>query len=714
MTKNSGNSKKIQRNYFIIALIFGVIVITIIVRAIMVSFAEGNFWRELSDKTIQTGIPIPAARGNIYSGNYELMATSELRYRLYLDFWAEGVKEDSLRKYIKPLSAELNKMFPGKSAANYEAHIMKAWRQRSPRNREYPLNISEVNYLQLKAIRQMPFFRQGQNKSGLYSRSFVKRTKPYGTLASRTIGDIYGELDKGGKSGLELAFDSLLRGRPGIGTRQRIQGRSIQVTDKNPVPGCDIISTININMQDITEKALLEKVKKLDAESGTAVLMEVKTGEIKAIANMGRIREGVWGETKNYAVSDLSEPGSTFKVASMMVALDDGLVRPNDPVDVGNGIFEYAGLILHDHNAGRGGYGMINAAKSIWFSSSIGIAKIILKAYGNNPGKYVDGLYRLGFNLDLKLDIPGYGIARVRHPELSPNTWYKTTLPWMSFGYETQIPPIYTLTFFNAIANGGTMVKPIFVKEIREEGRVKEKREPVVLKKHICSDLTLKYIREMLDSVVNHPQGTGRQARSELIGISGKTGTVQLSQGAAGYNVNGLSYQVSFCGYFPADDPQYSCIVVIRKPRNGNPSGGEMSGKVFKRIAEEVFIPHITERRLLAADNRHALSKTPHVKSGLSEHARYVMEKLDVKYVNKPKGEWMSARTENGRVLLSGRNLPGNRTPDVVGMGAKDAVYAMESAGLRVSLTGQGTVIAQSVAPGSKVERGRTVMIRLK
>ena len=714
MAKDSDGNKKIQRNYFLIALIFGAIVIAIIVRAVMVSFVEGNFWRELGDKTIQTGIPIPATRGNIYSDNHELMATSEFRYLLYLDFWAEGVREDTLRKYVKPLSAELNRMFPDKSAAAYEAHIMKGWQQRSPRNREFRLNVNEVNYLQLKAIRQMPFFKQGQNKSGLYTRSLVKRTKPYGTLASRTIGDIYGEFDKGGKNGLELAFDSLLKGRPGVGTRQRVQGRNIQVTDKNPVPGCDIISTIDINMQDITERALLEKLKELDAESGIAALMEVKTGRIKAITNMGRIREGVWGETKNYAVSDLSEPGSTFKVASMMVALDDGLVKPNDPVDVGNGIFEYAGSTLHDHNSNRGGYGMINAAKSIWFSSNIGLAKIILKAYGNNPGKYVDGLYRLGFNQDLQLDIPGYGIARVRHPKISPKTWYKTTLPWMSFGYETQIPPIYTLTFFNAIANNGTMVKPIFVKEIREDGRVKEKKETVVLKKHICSDLTLQYIREMLDSTVNHPQGTGRPACSDLVEISGKTGTVQLSQGATGYKAGGLSHQVSFCGYFPSGDPQYSCIVVIRKPRNGTASGGYMSGRVFKRIAEEVFVQNIAASSLLKAYNDAGISKTPSVKSGLFEHSKYVMKKLDVKYAGNPQGEWMSAHTENDRVLLTGRNVSDNSTPNVVGMGARDAVYAMESAGFRVDLTGQGTVVAQSVPPGSRVEKGRRVMIRLK
>ncbi|MDR1609967.1 MAG: transpeptidase family protein [Candidatus Symbiothrix sp.] len=714
MVKSSGNNKKIQRNYFLIALIFGAVIIAIVVQAIKVSFIEGDFWRELGNKTIQSGIPIQATRGNIYSSNKELMATSEFRYRLYLDFWAEGVKEDTLRKYIKPLSVELNKMFPGKSAAAFEAHIMKGWRLRSPRNREYRLDIGEVNYLQMKAIRKMPYFRKGQNKSGLYARSLVKRTKPYGSLASRTIGDIYGEFDKGGKNGLELAYDSLLAGRPGVGTRQRIQGRSIQVTDISPVPGCDIISTIDINMQDITEKALLEKLKELDAESGTAVLMEVKTGEIKAITNMGRIREGVWGETKNYAVSDLSEPGSTFKVASMMVALDDGLVRPSDPVDVNNGVFEYAGSTLRDHNANRGGYGMINAAKSIWFSSNIGVAKLILKSYGDNPGKYVDGLYRLGFNQDLHLDIPGYGIARIRHPEISPNTWYKTTLPWMSFGYETQIPPIYTLTFFNAIANNGTMVKPIFVKEIKEDDRVKEKKEKVVLKEHICSDLALQHIREMLDSVVNHPKGTGKPARSDLVRISGKTGTAQLSQGAAGYKAGGLSHQVSFCGYFPSNDPQYSCIVVIRKPRNGNASGGYMSGRVFKRIAEEVFVRSIATSHLLTAYNDTVISKTPRVKSGLSENSEYALKKLDVKYTDNRKDKWMSALSTDDRVLLSDRQMPDNLVPNVVGMGAKDAVYALECAGLRASLTGQGTVVAQSVAARSRIERGRTVLIQLK
>lgn len=716
--------KKIQRNYFIVALFFAFVFVAILVRAFITSFIEGEFWIAIGNTTTQPNITVPATRGNIYACNNELMATSEHRYRLYVDFWAEGLKGDTLKKYIGPLSVELNKLIPQKSVAHYQSDIMTGWNQRInaensrkadekvKKNREYHLDIEDINYLQLKKIREMPFFKLGANKSGLYWRSFVKRTKPYGTLASRSIGDIYGELDKGGKNGLELAYDSLLSGKPGKATRQRVEGRNIQVIDKQPVAGKDIVSTIDINMQDITEKALAEKLHELDAESGTAVLMEVKTGDIKAITNMGRVREGEWGETQNYAVSDLSEPGSTFKVASMMVALEDGVVKPEDPVDVGNGVFNYAGLTLKDHNAHRGGYGMITVAKSIWFSSNVGVAKIILKGYEHNPGKYVDGLYRIGFNKDLNLEIPGYGIAKIRHPKTSPDTWYKSTLPWMSFGYETQIPPIYTLTFFNAIANDGKMVKPLFVKEIKEDGKIKVKKKTEVLNEHICSDQTLTYIRAMLDSVVNHVHGTGKPAHSDLVRISGKTGTAQISQGAAGYKAGGLTHQVSFCGYFPSDNPKYSCIVVIRKPRNGNASGGYMCGTVFKRIAEEVCSQTVINKPELLADND--LPKTPKVKSGLFEHSKYVMKKLDVKYIDSLKGEWMSARTVNDRILVRDRDIRDNLVPNVVGMGAKDAVFALESAGLKVALAGRGEVKSQSLIAGAKVSKGQTIAIQLQ
>ncbi|MDR0541961.1 MAG: transpeptidase family protein [Dysgonamonadaceae bacterium] len=681
MDPSVSTNKKIIVRYFVIAVLFILFAVLIFAKACIISFVDGNAWRKLGEKQIRPNVQVPAVRGDIYSCNRELMATTEEYYRLYVDFWAEGIQEDTLRKYVHPLSVALNKMFSQRSVSEYESHIMRGWNTRSPKNREYRLLDQAVNYLQLKAIRKMPFFNKGTNRSGLYTKSLVKRTKPYGTLASRTIGDIYADIDstrKTGKNGLELQYDALLSGQPGTSTRRKVNGKWINVMDVKPVNGKDIVSTIDIHIQDITEKALLNKLREIDAESGTAVVMETATGEIKAITNMGRIREGVWGETKNYAVSDLSEPGSTFKVVSMMVALEDGLVRPDDPVDTGNGIEFIAGHELRDHNANRGGYGTITAAKSIRYSSNIGVAKLIMQAYNNNPGKYVDGIYRIGFHKDMHLEIPGYGIPRIRHPKDTARYWSRSTLPWMSFGYETQVPPIYTLSFFNAIANNGKLVKPIFVKEIQENGHCIEKKKTEVINSRICSSSTLTFIRQMLDDVVNCSDGTGKPACSDKIRISGKTGTAQLSQGSAGYKAGGLSHQVSFCGYFPSDDPQYSMIIVIRKPRNGPASGGMMCGTVFKTIAEEIYSQNmITHTKDFPVDTLHPAEAV--VKKSLED-----------------------LKVENGLV------------PNVKGMGAKNAVYAMENAGLRVHLTGRGTVTAQSIPPGSAAVKGQTVGLQLK
>ena len=722
------DSRKIQRNYFIIALILGLLIVSIIGKALVTSFVEGKHWIDLGKKYNPSIDSIPATRGNIFSADGELMAASEIYYQLYMDFWADGMNDSILKANVKPLSVELNKQFPEKSAAQYETNILTGMKMRqkeaesiangdekvSKKTREYPLIIQPVNYTGLKAIKQMPFFNLGRNKSGLYERKLMKRTKPFGILASRTIGDIWdGVKGVGGKSGLELGYDSLLQGTPGSVTMRWVEGRFKGVPDIDPVPGKDIISTIDVNFQTITENALMNKLKELDAESGTAVVMEVKTGEVKAIANLTRCKEGVWDEILNYALSDMSEPGSTFKVASMMVALDDGLVHPNDPVDVGNGRFEYAGLQLLDHNASRGGYGKINAAKAIWFSSNIGVAKLILKAYEKNPKKYVDGLYRIGFNKDLNLEIPGYGKARIRYPNDSTRNWSKSTLPWMSFGYETQIPPIYTLTFFNAIANNGTMIKPIFVKEIRDARKI-ETRETEIINEHICSDNTLKIIREMLDSVVNHPQGTGKPARSDIVRIAGKTGTAQLSQGAAGYKAGGKSHQVSFCGYFPANDPKYSCIVVIRRPRNGNASGGYMSGAVFKQIAEAIYKREAADTPVILDNENVTTTDVPKVKDGLSDYSKYALDKLNIRYTDSLKGKWINSQWSSNRLTLKEQTFKDNTVPDVIGMGAKDAVYALENTGLRVNLSGKGEVYSQSLDAGTTASRGQTITIQLR
>jgi cell division protein FtsI (penicillin-binding protein 3) len=365
-------------------------------------------------------------------------------------------------------------------------------------------------------------------------------------------------------------------------------------------------------------------------------------------------------------------------VVSMLVALEDGLIHPDDLVDTRNGVDVVAGEVLHDHNYDRGGYGVISAAQTIRYSSNIGVAKLIEKAYGHQPGKFVDGVYRIGFHHDMQLEIPGAATPLIPHPKDSKHRWPATKLPWMAFGYETGISPIYILSFFNAIANDGKLLKPLFVREIRKEGHLIERRKPVVLNNAICSSSTLKLIRQMLDDVVNTSDGTGKPAQSDKVRIAGKTSTAQLLSATSGGRSGGKSHQVAFCGYFPSNDPQYSMIVLIRKPRIGIASGGLMCGTVFKAIAEEMY-----------AKNK---VRNPSVFP------------VDTVFPSKPEIKRTVADAE----------IEAGRVPDVKGMGAKDAVYALETSGLQVRLTGQGTVVAQSIAPGSLATKGQTVGLQLK
>ncbi|MDR2087018.1 MAG: penicillin-binding protein 2, partial [Dysgonamonadaceae bacterium] len=663
-------NNKIRKKYFIVTAFIILVVVAILGRAFYISFVEGSAWKKLGATQAGIEVPVVPVRGNIYSSDYHLMATFEPRYYLAIDFCAESVNIDTLNKYVDPLADELHKLFPNKSAAEYKNHILNGWKNRERKdakgkirkNRSYRLLDHYVDYIQWKEIEKMPYFEKGRYKTGLHKDTVSMRVNPYGTLALRTIGSIAKEKNENGKTGqtgLELYYDSLLSGENGTAIRRKINGQVIDIVNKKPVNGKDIVTTIDITIQDITEKYLTAKLRDLNAESGTAVVMEVKTGEIKAITNMGRTRNGYSESVRNYAVADLSEPGSTFKVVSMLVALEDGRIQPNDSVDTGNGTDRIAGEDLRDHNANRGGYGRISAAQSIQYSSNIGVAKLIMKAYGDNPAQYVDGIYRTGLNRDMELEIPGYAVPRIRHPETAKNSWYKTTLPWMSFGYETQIPPIYTLTFFNAIANDGKMVKPIFVKEIQENGKTVEKKKPVVINKSICSESTLNAIRQMLDSVVNHPKGTGRPAHSEYIRIAGKTGTAQISQGTAGYTAGGKTHQVSFCGFFPVEQPQYSCIVVIRNPGVGGASGGQMCGTVFKNIAEEIYAQNkIFNTNVFPVDTLHPFA--PKVKNGWSEHAIYALKKLDIDYKDSTDSPWASSYLHENQLVLKNREMATN------------------------------------------------------
>lgn len=687
----------------VIAILF--FCVAILGRAGKTIFIERSHWQRKADSLRIEDVIILPTRGNILAEDGRLMASSVPRYYLSIDFRADGFKLDTLQKYVGPLSAALSKKLKDRSPEGYRAHLMRGY---DSKDRDFLISNQKVSYIDLKEIKKFPFLRLSVGRSGFKQRMQVMRQKPFGSLASRTIGDIYGEYEKGGKNGLELQYDSLLRGTPGLSTKQRMRGRWVTTPQVEPVNGLDVKSTINIEMQDITEKALTDKLVEIDAQSGTAVVMEVSTGEIKAITNIERVAPGAYAETKNLAVSDLSEPGSTFKVASMMVALDAGVVDPKDSVDTGSGVYMYARARMTDHNWNKGGYGRITAEQAIWNSSNIGVAKIILKGFEKNPEDYVKRIRDIGWTADLELEIPGAGRARIRAPK-DPG-WSKTSLPWMSFGYETQIPPIYTLTFYNAIANDGKMIRPVFVKEICKNGETIERKHTKTVNSSICSRSTLKIIREMLRGVIT--DGTGKVVNSPYVEIAGKTGTAQLSTGKAGYAGGG--HQVSFCGYFPAGDPRYSCIVVIRNPRIGYASGGTMSGGVFRTIAEQIYarslVRDVTEE---LADTLH--SPVPRVLNGEYDQTKLVLNNLDVDYSNqRDTAHWVKTDVEENEVLIKDMELADDLVPRVIGMGVKDALYLLEKRGLKTQVYGSGRITQQSVTPGSRVSKGQTVVLTLK
>lgn len=702
--------KQIRLRYRVTISLFILPVVAILWNVFQTQFVEGKAWRELARKQRRENVEVAPNRGNIYSRDGQLMASTVPSYALYMDF--QAVNPDTFFHYLNPLSNRLSEYLGDKSPSAYRDHLMKGFKRQS---REYLLTSKRVSHTQLRTIQTFPLFKKGRNKSGLYEKKYLKREKPFGSLASRTIGDIFGETASDGrigKNGLEMHYDSLLKGEKGLSVRQKVAGEYIGVITQEPRDGVDLMTTLDIYLQDIVESALRKELSRINAVSGSVVLMKVKTGEVLAISNLAVGDSGVYHETQNFAMSDQSEPGSTFKTFSMMVALEDGLVHPDDSVDTGNGRMPMYGRVMTDHNWDKGGYHMLTAARSIWYSSNIGVSSLIDKHYGANPAKFVDGLYRTGLNQPMDLEIPGSGKPYIPHPKDKKRYWAKTDLPWMSIGYVTQIPPIYTLAYYNAIANDGKLMKPYFVKALSKNGSVIKTIEPTVLKESICSKKTLVEIRKMLDSVVVH--GTGKNIHSPVVSIAGKTGTAQLSKGAAGYQAGGKSHQVSFCGYFPADAPEYSAIVVIRHPRSELPSGGRQAGGVFRDIAERICA---REWRVAPTPRTDTLPPVlPPVLYGHVTRTKRVLKhfNLPMMEANDAISDWVKVRATDGRTELTYLDVSDKLVPDVRNMGARDAVFLLGSRGLQVSLSGKGKVVSQSLPPGALYQKGQTIRLLLE
>ncbi len=705
------NKSSIFTRYFFVVLVLALVGVCIVIRAGIIMFGERQYWNDVAERFVRENVAVDPNRGNILSADGDLMASSLPEYRIYMDFVAGGERKDSLLMlYMDSICRGLHKIFPDKSANEFKRALL---RGRKAGSRYFLIYPKRISYIQYKEVKALPVFNMSKFAGGFYGQAYNQRKKPFGSLAARTLGDVFADTALGAKNGIELAFDTLLKGQKGVTHRQKVMNRYLSITDIPPVDGCDIVTTIDVDMQDICEKALVDQLKELKAFVGVAVLMEVKTGDVKAIVNMTRGSDGNYYEMRNNAISDMMEPGSTFKTASVMVALEDGKVEPDTQVDTGNGVKRMYGSSMKDHNWHRGGYGVIDVTRILEVSSNVGVSSIIDQYYRDDPQKFVDGLKKLGIADSLPLQIPGGGKPNIKGP--NERYFAKTTLPWMSIGYETQVPPLNILTFYNAIANDGTMVCPRFVKAAVKDGEVVKEYPVKVMREQICSESTLQKIRNILRLVVS--EGLAKPAGSKQFAVAGKTGTAQISQGAAGYTSGNRKYLVSFCGYFPADAPKYSLIVSIQKP--GLPaSGGQMAGSVFSKIAERVFAKN------LSYDIKYAVDSTsnviPAVKNGDLSETQYVLTRLDIptngsiSHNGKETTVWGRARQDSAAVVLEQHEISGNTMPNVHGMGAKDAVYLLEQAGLRVRLSGVGHVTSQSITPGSHFRRGQTVALYLK
>ena len=717
---NKFDAKKIMPRYRAISLVMIILAVCVVGKSLYIMTAKRDYWMKVAERQKRDSVTVKPNRGNILSCTGQLLASSLPEFKIYMDFVAlKEAKSDSLWDVkVDSICNGLHKIFPDKSAAEFKQHLSEG---KAKMKRHWAIYNERINYNTFCEVKDLPMFKLNSNKSGFHWEEFNARQRSYGSLAGRTIGAMYGAKDTA-RFGLELSYDSILRGTNGIVHRRKVRNKFLDITDTPPIDGADIVTTLDVSMQDLAERSVIKELKEINGNVGVAIVMEVKTGDIKAIVNMEKCFDGQYREIHNHAVSDLLEPGSVFKPASLLVALDDGVVDTTLHVETGSGVWQMYGRDMKDHNWRKGGYGLLTFAQTLWYSSNIGVSRIIDDHYKNNPEKFVQGIHRLGLADDLRIPLVGATPARIRMPHKNSHgqydNWSKTALPWMSIGYETQVPPISTLTFYNALANNGTMMRPRFVTKVVKNGETIMEFPPEVMHEHIAKDASIKKMQTILEQVVSI--GLGKKAGSPNFKVAGKTGTAQMSKGAGGYKSGVVNYLLSFAGYFPADNPRYSCIVCIQK--SGLPaSGGGMSGKVFHEISEGIMAQSL---KLDVKDARDSASIfVPQVKDGNILAADYVLTHLGINakttwsgnsFAGKP--IWGKAETiGNKYIKLEKQKQYGKGTvPDVIGLGARDAVYQMESRGIRTQIYGRGKVVKQTLIPGTLIKKGATCSITLE
>lgn len=674
-------------------------------RVISLQFVKGDEWRKKAETINFQFRDVKATRGNIYGGNGSLLATSLPFYRVAID--PTIANEAKFKSGLDSLAMLLSGFYKDKSADSYKRKIKDA---RYDHKRYLVLNRKQIGYQDMQKLSTWPIFREGRLGGGIIFEKVETRYKPFNSLAKRTVGFI-NENENG--AGIEYSYNDELKGKDGRALFQRIAGGTwkpvFDAEDIKPENGMDVVTTLDVNIQDVAETALRRQLTDRDAEFGSVIVMEVKTGQIKAITNLQRNPSGVgYGENYNYAIGDQgsTEPGSTFKLFSMLVLLEENKVSLDEIVDTGDGSYKFYNQTMRD--AHRGGYGKLTVREAFLKSSNIGISRLVDENFGQSPSKFMGYLDKVGLKDPLNFQLKGEGKTFFKTP--GKKDWYGTSLPWISIGYESKLNPIHTLMLYNAVANGGRMMKPYIVKSISNGNVVEKSFEPEVLRKQIASDKTIKQLQGLLQGVVDH--GTARNIANADYSIAGKTGTAQKL-------INGAytkKYYASFAGYFPADRPKYSMIVVIDYPKGFAAYGGDVSAPVFKEIADRIYALDLelnpsSQEGILIAEN--TALKSPYVKAGKADELQEIFHEFGLK-ANAVNGEdWVKTTSNEEGVNLVVNDIDQAMVPDVSGLSLRDALFILENKGLKVNYSGKGRVSSQSISAGTTITQNATINIVL-
>ncbi|HLT08929.1 MAG TPA: penicillin-binding protein [Cyclobacteriaceae bacterium] len=695
---------RVRVAFLLVAIFAGVI----FYRVSYIQFVEGDQWRKMSDNVNLQYREVKATRGNIYSADGSLLATSLPFYRVVLD--PSIAKNDVYKAGIDSLAQLLADFYKDKSAASYKRMINDA---RLNGKQYLMINRKQIGYQQKLKMMEWPIFREGRMGGGVIFEKVDRRYRPFQSLAGRTVGFL-NENEYG--VGIEYSFNEELQGRNGEALFQKIAGGSWKpvhdAQDVRPEDGYDIVTTLDVNIQDVAESALLRQLMNKDAEFGCVIVMEVATGHIKAIANLQKNKNGRgYGEYYNFAVGEqgLTEPGSTFKLLSMLALLEEGGVSLNDSVDTGNGAYRFYDRVMRDVK--HGGYGMMTVREAFEKSSNIGISRLVNEKFGSNPSKYMAHVEKTAMDKPIDFQIKGEGKPYFKTP--GERHWYGTTLPWMSIGYELKVTPLQTLTLYNAVANNGKMVKPMIVQRISRGNVVEKEFKTEVLRRQIGSEKSIKALQSLLEGVVEN--GTARNIRNDNYKVAGKTGTAQKLEGGR-YT---RRYYTSFAGYFPADRPKYSAIVVIDSPVGFNAYGGDVSAPVFKEIADRIYAQDLElnggNKKPRGKERENELRKgIPALQAGIVDELQMIYNSFGVSNHYQGEEKWVRSKVVNQSISWTPNQVESIKTvPDVVGMTLRDALYVLENKNLRVQYSGKGRVKHQSIAPGTEAPENGFIKIVL-